>query len=344
MDADTLREALRYGTDRHYGTDDLGRFGFGLKTSSTSQCRKVTVASRQTANSDVTMLCLDLDHIEETDRWEAIIPRGTARPMQVVEPLKGRRGTVVLWESLDRVLRYRDPFGDHVKKRLRQMAQDTDEHLAMVFHRFISGEAGGEPLDITINNRLVEPWDPFCRAESSTSVLESKMLQVTSVGGNGVVRVTPYILPYKKDFSSLEAWKRASGPDKWNRQQGHYIYRANRLVQSGGWNRFRAEDEHLKLARIAVDFYPDLDSAFGINIAKASVQIPPDIREELKLIGSSVGGEAKIRYDRTDKEAKSKRNTWSKGHKPQSPLPQNRKPAQRSSSDGDYATGSPTQE
>ena len=27
-----------------------------------------------------------------------------------------------------------------------------------------------------------------------------------------------------------------SGPLKWNRQQGLYIYRANRLVQHGGWN------------------------------------------------------------------------------------------------------------
>lgn len=340
MDTDTLHEALRYGTDRRYNTDDLGRFGFGLKTSSTSQCRRMTVASRQTANGSIVMRCLDLEHIAETNRWEALIPQGSARPMQVVEPLKDRRGTVILWESLDRVLNYRDPFGEHVKKKLKQIAQDTDEHLAMVFHRFISGEVSDEPLAITINKRLVQPWDPFCRNESSTSVLKSEMLPVTSDGGNGIVRVTPYILPSKKDFSSLEAWRKASGPAKWNKQQGHYIYRANRLIQSGGWNRFRGEDEHLKLARIAVDFFPDLDSAFGINIAKASVQIPSDIREELKRIGSSVGSEAKIRYDDKTHKAQSKRNTWSKEHKYQHPLPQNRKSTQKSPDSDGYTTES----
>lgn len=200
MDTDKLHEALRYGTDRHYSADDLGRFGFGLKTSSTSQCRKITVASRQTADGNVIMRCLDLEHIAETNRWEALIPQGSERPMQVVEPLKGRRGTVILWESLDRVLSYRDPFGEHVKTRLKQIAQETDEHLAMVFHRFISGEVSDEPLAITINKRLVHPWDPFCRKEPSTSVLKSEMLSVTGDGGNGIVKVTPYILPSKKTF------------------------------------------------------------------------------------------------------------------------------------------------
>lgn len=343
MDEDTLHEALRYGTDRHYNDDDLGKFGFGLKTSSTSQCKRITVASRQKASGIVQMRCLDLDHIAMTNKWEALIPQGPARPMQVVEPLKDRRGTVVLWESLDRVLNYKDPFGDHVKKRLNQVTQDIDEHLAMVFHRFLTGEAGNKRVNITINKQPIQPWDPFCRDEPCTSELSPKILRVASDGGNGVVKITPYILPSKRDFSDPEAWKRASGPDKWNKQQGHYIYRANRLVQTGGWNRFRAEDEHLKLARIAVDFYPDLDSAFGINIEKASVKIPSEIREELKRIGSSVGGEAKVRYDdRKSKKVKPKQSNWSGSHKPNQPLPQNRKSTQSSPHNDEYGTGLPT--
>lgn len=73
------------------------------------------------------------------------------------------------------------------------------------------------------------------------------------------------------------------------------------------------------------------------------MQIPPDIREELKRIGSSAGSEAKVRYhDKADKKVSSKRNTWSKEHKPQHPLPQNRKSAQRSSNSEDYETGTST--
>ena len=40
-----LDEAMRFGTRRRYGASDLGRFGLGLKTASTSLGRKVTVVT-----------------------------------------------------------------------------------------------------------------------------------------------------------------------------------------------------------------------------------------------------------------------------------------------------------
>ena len=47
MTANGLLEALRYGTRRTYSRGDLGRYGLGLKTASLSQCRSVTVVTRQ---------------------------------------------------------------------------------------------------------------------------------------------------------------------------------------------------------------------------------------------------------------------------------------------------------
>ena len=41
-----LDEALRFGTRRTYASQDLGRYGLGLKTASISQCRRLTVVSR----------------------------------------------------------------------------------------------------------------------------------------------------------------------------------------------------------------------------------------------------------------------------------------------------------
>src|SRR5262245_62015556 len=35
MDAETLTEAMRYGSRRPYGEDELGKFGIGLKSAST---------------------------------------------------------------------------------------------------------------------------------------------------------------------------------------------------------------------------------------------------------------------------------------------------------------------
>ena len=73
-----------------------------------------------------------------------------------------------------------------------------------------------------------------------------------------------------------------SGPLKWNRQQGLYIYRANRIVQHGGWSGVRGIDEHTKLARASIDFDTDLDEAFQINVAKMRVALPPSLKQMLE--------------------------------------------------------------
>lgn len=298
MDAATLLEAMRYGSERDYDTNDLGRFGFGLKTASTSQCRRLTVASRRSAQyRRFEVRCLDLAHVEATNKWEVLVLEGADRSAHLLEPLQHGPGTVVLWEDLDRVLDYKDPWGGWAKRRMLDLAEEVDEHLAMVFHRFLAGEVRGRRLTLTINGSKLSPWDPFCRHEPKTLELPAKDVQVTSSSGSGIVRVRPYVLPQQVDFSDDAAWRRASGPAKWNRQQGLYVYRANRLIQpGGGWNRIRTLDEHTKLARVAVDFFPILDSAFGINIAKAFVQMPEDLRTQLEPIVNQVARQAEQRY------------------------------------------------
>src|SRR3984957_18793142 len=42
-----ITEALRFGSRRGYRDEDLGRYGLGLKTASLSQCKRVTVVTRQ---------------------------------------------------------------------------------------------------------------------------------------------------------------------------------------------------------------------------------------------------------------------------------------------------------
>ncbi|MDQ1068823.1 ATP-binding protein [Streptomyces canus] len=298
MDAETLSEAFRYGSDREYNRAELGRFGFGLKSASTSQCRRLTVVSRaDTPGATLEARQLDLDHIDEVDNWEIfdLAPDELPEPTRAV--LGEASGTVVLWEGLDRVLRYQDPFGGWAKKQLIAHAEDIDQHLGMVFHRFLAGEvADREPLQITVNGTPVEAWDPFCRAEPSTSALQEEDMEVRSLDGNGIVHLRPFVLPNQNHFSSQAAWKRASGPKGWNRQQGFYIYRAERLIQSGGWCRLRAVDEHAKLARISLEFFPELDSAFGVNVAKASVTLPEELRKELTPLVTTWGRAADTAY------------------------------------------------
>jgi len=212
--------------------------------------------------------------------------------------LKDCTGTVVLWERLDRILGYRQPYGEMARKRLSQMCRDVEQHLGMVFHRFLNGEVRKKRFKLLLNGNSVAPWDPFCRNEAKTRALQVVTLKVEHEGITGEVKLQPFILPPQDDFSSPEAFRLASGPANWNQQQGFYIYRAGRMIQSGGWSNLRAPDEHMKLARIAVDFSPALDEAFKINVAKMRVQLPAQLREEVREATAPVLKLAREIYDK----------------------------------------------
>ncbi|EFV81834.1 hypothetical protein HMPREF0005_01194 [Achromobacter xylosoxidans C54] len=290
MSASQLREALRFGAERDYDTEDLGKFGLGLKTASLSQCLRLTVASRQNeGRADINAYCWDLGHIEATNRWEILPVKSIDLQPQARQHLKETTGTVVIWERLDRILGYKRPDGEMARKQLTAMCRALEEHVAMVFHRFLEGAVRGKRLAIYLNGNKVVPWDPFARAEGNTQKLEPVVLRIEQEKGKSDVVLEPYVLPAQAKFSSPEAFSRASGPNKWNRQQGFYIYRADRMIQSGGWSNLRTLDEHNKLARVALYFSPKLDEEFKINVPKMRVVLPAAIRDDmLKAIGPVV--------------------------------------------------------
>lgn len=162
------------------------------------------------------------------------------------------------------------------------MAKTTATHLSMVFHRFLSGSHGLDPIKMTVNGTALEPWNPFAPDEVATQELPTEIFEIEVAETTSDVKFTGYILPPRDHFSSTEQFERLSGPLKWNRQQGLYLYRANRLVQYGGWNGMRGIDEHTKLARASIDFDTVLDETFQVNVAKMSVVIPPSLKGMLE--------------------------------------------------------------
>jgi hypothetical protein len=298
MTAGRLDEAMRYGSSRNYDDEDLGAFGLGLKTASLSQCRRLTVATRTSAQGRIEIRRWDRDRVARRDAWELQRLTPGRCPAHLIEPLKGRSGTVVLWEGLDRVLDYARPDGQMAMRRLEGLVDEIGEHLAMVFHRFLSGELrrGRARIAITLNGNWLEPWDPFSRTEPATRELPRQWLPLRHDGKTHRVGVRPYILPNQVQFSSPEAHARAAGPKRWNRQQGLYIYRRDRLIQSGGWNRLRTADEHSKLARIVVNIPPAGDALFRTNVSKMNVILPAELRPALRALASGVVGQAQDAY------------------------------------------------
>lgn len=297
MTKEGIAEALRFGSRKEYGDDDLGRFGLGLKTASFSQCRRVTVVSRHAPKQRrISARTLDLDHVSTTDRWQIFTPTPSPCVDRAEAELEDGPGTVVLLESLDRVFDGVDPEGGWAERRLGKLAQETSAYLGMVFHRFIEGHAESGRVTLIVNGRKVSPWEPFAEGEEGTDRLPVSRLTVAKDGDSYEVILRPFILPPRSEFSTPAEFERLGGPNRWNRQQGLYFYRSDRMVQNGGWAGLRGIDEHTKLARVAIEFPTALDEAFKINVAKMRVSIPSELREGIKRRVNEVCVLADARY------------------------------------------------
>jgi hypothetical protein len=153
-------------------------------------------------------------------------------------------------------------------------------------------------MRFTLNGATIDAWDPYARSESQTRELTPQQIPFAMERGTQSLMVRPYILPAQEKFSSAAAHARASGPQRWNRQQGFYFYRNDRLIQAGGWNRLRTVDEHTKLARISVDLPAGCEALFRVNVAKMRVSLPGSLRGSMMAIATGVAAEAGARYRR----------------------------------------------
>jgi hypothetical protein len=309
MDRDELYEAMRFGAFQEYSAEDLGKYGLGLKTASLSQCRNLTVSSKAKATRGTRprryFMRWDLDYVYRTDDWDLLAPSSDELKQWEVEALTHTvaeaNGTVVLWQGLDEALPLLTAQDVQQREKfLAYLIREVGDHLRMVFHRFMEGSVTRQrKLSLYMCGQKLEPWDPFCRSES-TRELEIINIPLGSRHGEttSTVTISPFILPREDEFSSPKAWKDASGPRNWNAQQGFYFYRNHRLLQAGGWSNLRAADEHTKLLRVAVHFTRDLDQSFSMNVTKMRARIPTEIRDQVRNALSKWAKDARERYDR----------------------------------------------
>jgi hypothetical protein len=279
MSEETLIEAMRLGTQGPSAirtADDLGRFGLGLKTASLSQCRRLSVRSKEqrSAAHDVQW---DIDHVLETDQWQLLTAIGAEADARL--GLIADHGTSVLWEHLDRLVGDADEDDAAAERRFLGRLRELEAHLAMVFHRFL---ARPRQLEIKLNGNPIKPWDPFLLEEDATQRLGEERLQL-----NGeTISVRPFVLPHVSKISS-KTHELAAGPAGWNAQQGFYVYRNGRMIVPGGWLGLGLKnEEHYKLARVQVDLPSSLDAAWQIDVRKAVARVPGPLREEFRRIAN----------------------------------------------------------
>lgn len=289
MDERELDSAMRLGerSPRDLrAADDLGRFGLGLKTASFSQCRRLTVASIR----DGRMNCLrwDLDVLAASldDGWH-LLEGPAAGSEGLLKPLSAAgRGTMVLWERLDRIVTSGASEQDFL-----DVIDGVERHLSMVFHRYLDG--GRPDLRLAINARPVAPWDPFLRDHPAT--WSSPVERIRSAGG--LLEVQCHVLPHKDHLTGQQE-QSAAGPHGWTAQQGFYVYRNRRLLLAGSWlglgqGRSWTKEEAHRLARIRLDIPNSADAEWSIDIRKSTASPPVGLRAHLTRLAEETRARAR---------------------------------------------------
>ncbi|MEN6326000.1 MAG: ATP-binding protein [Syntrophomonas sp.] len=298
MSSEEITKAMQYGSQSPLDereANDMGRFGLGLKTASLSQCRSLTVVSLK--NGLFSARQWDLDVIKEKQKWTLLALDD--EQMENVPGIDQLReygtGTIVAWKKFDRMAAGTVSFGDAFSMKI----SDVRLHIALVFHRYLSGELGLKRITIHINNEPVVPIDPFLIVKSEQIMDVEPII----INGNRITAI-PYILPHVSRLSKEELHS-LGGESGLRRNQGFYVYRNKRLLVWGTWFRLLRQDELYKLARVRIDIPNSLDELWKLDIRK-STAVPPEVvrRNLIRIVNRIAEGSRRTWTFRGKKETR----------------------------------------
>lgn len=281
MDYQELMDAMEIGSadpNEMRPSEDLGRFGLGMKTASFSMAKKLLVISKK--NSTISNAEWNLNTVASEDKWE-ISEYDESEISMILESVdtytqynNWKQGTLIIISELDRLID--ETNIEKSKKNFYKMIRNIKSHIAITFHRFMEEDA----LKISVNGNKLEAWNPFWIKSPATMELAREEL----FDGKNEVVVEPYILPHKSKYNSEEEFKEAAGVNDWRGHQGFYVYRNRRLLVYGTWfGKFKKEPAY-NLARIKLDMSADSDFEWDIDIKKSKATLPVAIEEQITQI------------------------------------------------------------
>lgn len=182
----------------------------GLKSASLSQCRILTVASKK--DNLIVAYQWNLDSVIKEREWDCLkLDEYEIENIPNIGDLKKQsQGTLVVWEDFD--MGYKKS-GGRIREYLCDEIDDAESHIRLVFHRFMTNNF--KPIKIYINNRLLEPIDPFLEYHNKTDSQNPKEIDVNG----SIVKIQPFILPHQIDLTNDDI-KKLGGIDFLRNGQG----------------------------------------------------------------------------------------------------------------------------
>lgn len=274
MGEEQLDIAMTVGGRRDYAPNALGMFGTGLKSASLSHASAVTVVSTtkrtRTAGRRWVMeravSGFECDIVDPNYAQTLIDRYDNGRPIHW-------EGTIVRWDGVKDFPKHGG--SGQTDRYLHRTINKLGLHLGLHLHRFLQRD----DFNITIAvedvrtgtvymNFGVEPLDPFGYPVSGSPAYPRPF--TASLPSDADVTLVAHVWPPKSNVDEYKAV--GSVMDR----QGFYFYRHDRLVQAGGWNNLRQPEQHLSLARVAVDLPDHFGDIFRLTVKKAGVDASPE--------------------------------------------------------------------
>ena len=263
--------------------NDLGRFGSGMKMASFSQAHKLIVLSKE-KNEDLNGILYDVDEIYKTDKWQ-MHQLENKEINDYYFDQDTESGTLVIWENL---IKYKNLSKSEIENDFGADANSLIKHLALHFHKFISGP---KSIKILVNNIAVDPIDPFFK--NNKGYQEGPIEQHYTLGGKIIIKT--HIIPHH-DYMTKSEIENHGGLEKIEEGQGIYVYREKRLILYGGWMGLKPRFSIAKLARVEVEVQSSLDHEWSTDVKKSEMQFPSKAKRLIKHLISQPIERSKKEY------------------------------------------------
>ena len=291
--------------------EELGRFGIGLKSATSSFCSKVQIVSKL-HNEPSKSILVDYQKISDEKLWEVdfldvnetkfvskdLITSGTKLICSNLVIDKDKKSNTFLLQNEGAFL---------------SIITSLENYLSKVFHRFLSEQN----IQILINKNVIKPWDPYLASLPSTQ----KILDQTIIWNDRKIYIKAFVLPPLEQLTEIEVHE-LYARDRINSSlvdlQGFYVYRERRLIEYGTWLNLEGltKDSKSNYARISVDIDNTMDDLFEINFLKDKIKVPTEFVKDFIKIGKFAKTQSRNNFDYIKnprpkkKNGKSIENVW----------------------------------
>jgi len=275
--------------------DDLGRFGSGMKTASFSQAKKLIVLSKK-SDTCIAGACWDIDKIIHEDAWclEKLDKTDISELEKDGIVKIGNHGTQIIWQKL--TCHQQDIHSVDFDMQIASLLETAEKHISLHFHRFMKGN---DNINFFINNKPIEATDPFMT--SASGYQEGRGEKFRCKGG--YIKIKTHVLPSFSRMGKSEM-DIQGGAAAIAQKQGLYIYRNKRLINAGGWLDLSKHHQLSALARVQIDIPAALDEEWSTDVKKATLQLPPRVKRDLKkYLSDPIKRSRKVHISKGNKSA-----------------------------------------